>query len=101
MSTNKDKDAALEPALRDVESIQSLDTARLALRWALERMRALENRIGAAESAEKQSEDARLKAASELDAAHELLTRRTNEALERERYYAKIEEYLNPVSWHS
>jgi hypothetical protein len=58
-------------------------------------MRALENRIGAAESAEKQSEDARLKAASELDAAHELLTRRTNEALERERYYAKIEEYLN------
>ena len=41
---DKGTDPALEPALRDIDSIQNLDTARLALRWALERMRALEKR---------------------------------------------------------
>lgn len=89
------KDPALEPALRDVDSIQNLDTARLALRWALERMRALEKRVDEVEAAAKRSEDARAAAASELDAARDLLTRRAGEAAERERYYAKIEEYLN------
>src|ERR1700735_2950794 len=92
---NKEKDPALEPALRDVDSIQNLDTARLALRWALERMRALEKRVSEVESAAKLSDDARARAASELEGARDLLTRRSNEALERERYYAKIEEYLN------
>ena len=92
---NKEKDPALEPALRDVDSIQNLDTARLALRWALERMRALEKRVSEVEAASKLSDDARARAASELDGARDLLTRRASEGLERERYYAKIEEYLN------
>ena len=91
----KEKDSALEPALRDVDSIQNLDTARLALRWALERMRALEKRVDEVEAAAKRSEDARAAAASELDAARDLLTRRAGEAAERETYYAKIEEYLS------
>jgi hypothetical protein len=89
------KDPALEPALRDVENIQNLDTARMALRWALERMRALEKRVDEVETAAQRSEAARVHAASELDAARDLLTRRSGEAVERERYYAKIEEYLN------
>ena len=93
--SNKEKDTALEPALRDIDSIQNLDTARLALRWALERMRALEKRVSEVESAAKLSDDARARAAAELDGARDLLTRRANEGLERERYYAKIEEYLN------
>jgi hypothetical protein len=58
-------------------------------------MRALEKRVSEVESAAKLSADARAKAASELEAARDLLTRRATEALERERYYAKIEEYLN------
>ncbi|MFI5349340.1 MAG: hypothetical protein ACHQ2Z_07340, partial [Elusimicrobiota bacterium] len=93
--SNKEKDTALEPALRDIDSIQNLDTARLALRWALERMRALEKRVTEVEGAAKVSDDARARAAAELDGARDLLTRRANEGLERERYYAKIEEYLN------
>lgn len=93
--SNKEKDPSLEPALRDVDSIQNLDTARLALRWALERMRALEKRVDEVEAGAKRSEDARAHAAAELDAARDLLTRRAAEAVERERYYAKIEEYLN------
>src|ERR1035437_6831647 len=92
---NKEQDPALEPALRDVDSIQNLDTARLALRWALERMRALEKHADELEKSAKLSSDARDKAASELDGTRGLLARRANESLERERYYAKIEEYLN------
>jgi hypothetical protein len=92
---NKESDPALEPALRDVDSIQNLDTARLALRWALERMRSLEKRAAEVETAATRAESARLKAVSDLEGARDLLTRRANEGLERERYYAKIEEYLN------
>ncbi len=92
---NKEVDPALEPALKDVESIQSLDTARMALRWALERMRALERRIDDVEGDAKKAAAAAARSAAELDAARELLSRRAAEAAERERYYAKIEEYLN------
>ena len=95
MVNNKEKDPALESALRDVDSVQNLDTARMALRWALERMRALEKRVSEVESAAKLSDDARARAAAELDGARDLLARRANEGLERERYYAKIEEYLS------
>jgi hypothetical protein len=92
---NSAQDPSLEPALRDVDSIQNLDTARLALRWALERMRALEKRASELEADVKLSAGARDKAAAELEGTRDLLTRRANESLERERYYAKIEEYLN------
>src|SRR4030067_3627698 len=89
------KDEPLEPALRDIESIQSLDTASLALRWALERMRALEKRAEELASDAKTAEAARAKTSAELEAAQGLLSRRLNDALGRERYYSKIEEYLN------
>jgi hypothetical protein len=93
--SDQDKNPSLEPALRDVDNIQNLDTARLALRWALERMRSLEKRVDETAAAARLSDDAAAKTAAELDAARDLLTRRTAEAVERERYYAKIEEYLN------
>ncbi|MBI3565914.1 MAG: hypothetical protein HY079_12005 [Elusimicrobia bacterium] len=92
--SNKEKDPSLEPALKDVENIQSLDTARMALRWALERMRALERRVEEVERDAKTAGDASARAAAELEAARDLLTRRASEAAERERYYAKVEEYL-------
>lgn len=93
--SHQEKDPALEPALNDVDSIQNIDTARMALRWALERMRALERRFDEADAVAKRAEESRAAAAAELEAARGLLTKRTGEAVERERYYAKIEEYLN------
>ena len=81
--------------MRDIEAIQSLDTARLALRWALERLRALERETRDAQEAGRRAEAAAAKTATELAAARDLLARRTNEALERERYGAKLEEYLS------
>jgi len=91
----KEEDRPLEPALRDIDSIQNLDTARLALRWALERLRGLERRVQDADEASRRSEAAAARAAAELASARDLLTRRASESLERERYYGKLEEYLN------
>lgn|GEM_PF-2012695 len=85
----------LDPALRDIESIQNIDTARLALRWALERVSALERRAVDGEESLRRAEAAAARAGVELTAARDLLSRRTAESLERERYYAKLEEYLN------
>lgn len=93
--SDQEKNPALEPALRDVDNIQNLDTARLALRWALERMRSLEHRVDEADADARGSAAAAAKAASDLEAARDLLTRRTAEAVERERYFAKVEEYLS------
>ncbi|MDE2141728.1 MAG: hypothetical protein KGJ84_04880 [Elusimicrobia bacterium] len=93
--SHRDKDAALEPALQDVDNIQNLDTARMALRWALERMRALEKRVEEVEGDAKRAQESSAKVSSELEGARDLLARRAGEAAERERYYAKIEEYLN------
>jgi hypothetical protein len=90
-----EEDRALEPALRDIESIQSLDTARLALRWALERLRALERRVQDGDETVRRAEAAAARGAAELAAAKDLLARRGGESLERERYYGKLEEYLN------
>ena len=92
---SRPEDPALEPALRDVDSIQNIDTARLALRWALERLRALERRAQDAEEASRRAEAAAARSGAELAAAKDLLTRRASESLERERYYGKLEEYLN------
>jgi len=92
---NPEPDAALQSSLRDVDSIQNIDAARMTLRWALERMRVLEKRAEELAGDAARAEKARAKTSSELEAAQELLSRRVNEALERERYYAKIEEYLS------
>jgi hypothetical protein len=81
--------------LRDIESIQNLDTARLALRWALERLRGLERRVQDGDEAARRAESSAARTATELASARDLLTRRASESLERERYYGKLEEYLN------
>ncbi|MDX6768880.1 MAG: hypothetical protein SF051_05060 [Elusimicrobiota bacterium] len=44
-----EKDLTPESALREIEAISSLDTARMTLRWALERLRLLEARVATAE----------------------------------------------------
>lgn len=90
-----EQDRASDAALSDVDSIQNLDTARLALRWALERLRGHERRVQETEEACRRAEAAGARNATELSAARDLLNRRSAEALERERYYAKLEEYLS------
>ncbi len=90
-----EEDGTLEPALRDIESIQNLDTARLALRWALERLRGLERRVQDGEETVRRAEAAAARGATELASARDLLARRASETLEREAYYGKLEEYLN------
>lgn len=44
-----EKDLTAERALREIDAISSLDTARMTLRWALERLRLLEARVQTAE----------------------------------------------------
>ncbi len=90
-----EEDGTLEPALRDIESIQNLDTARLALRWALERLRGLERRVQDGEETVRRAEAAAARGATERASARDLLARRASETLEREAYYGKLEEYLN------
>ncbi|HVC09297.1 MAG TPA: hypothetical protein VNH15_05105 [Elusimicrobiota bacterium] len=74
-----------EPTLGNIEAINNIDTARMALRWALERLHALEK--SKAEAAQKYAEEAK-----EL---REAMALRAQETFEREAYYRKIEEYLS------
>lgn len=56
-----------QPDLSQIESINNIETARMALRWALERIHALETSLSS----------------------------RTKESSERDLYYSKIEQYLS------
>lgn len=82
-------------SLSDIESIQSLDTARLALRWALEKIQSLEkDKNGLAEKLDSE-ERGRIKAQQNSIELQKTLGLRTAESSQRELYYAKLEEYLS------
>ncbi len=82
-------------SLQDVESIQSLDTARLALRWALEKIQSLEkDRSGLAEKFNA-IERAREKSQENLISLQKTIGLKNAESTQRELYYAKLEEYLS------
>ncbi|MDE1976851.1 MAG: hypothetical protein KGI84_06295, partial [Elusimicrobia bacterium] len=74
-----------EPTLGNIEAINNIDTARMALRWALERLHALE----------KSKSEAAQQHAEETKELREAMALRAQETLEREAYYRKIEEYLS------
>ncbi|MHB2025756.1 MAG: hypothetical protein ACYCPQ_03820 [Elusimicrobiota bacterium] len=74
-----------EPTLGNIEAINNIDTARMALRWALERIHALE----------KYKTEAVKKYEDEAKELREAMALRAQESLEREAYYRKIEEYLS------
>src|SRR5262249_5566927 len=57
------------PGLQDVEGITSLDTARMTLRWALERLQALEKAKSEAQARAKAEEREKLKALEEVSAS--------------------------------
>ena len=82
-------------SLQDIESIQSLDTARLALRWALEKIQSLEkDKAGLSDKAEA-AERSREKTQENLISLQKTIGIKNAESTQRELYYAKLEEYLS------
>lgn len=79
----------------NADTIQNLDTARMALRWALERMHKLEQEKGALADKGAEAERARSKAQEEYAALQKTISLRGSEANQRELYYAKMEEFLS------
>jgi hypothetical protein len=79
----------------DIEAINNLETARMALRWALERIHALQlakedsDRKAVAEAA------ARGHAESEYKDIQRVLALRGQEDTQRQAYFAKLEAYLS------
>jgi hypothetical protein len=79
----------------DVSGVQNLDTARMALRWALERIQKLEQAHNDLSDKLKAEEGAKRKAQDECVALERTLSLRTGEESQRELYYAKLEEFLS------
>ena len=81
--------------LADIDGIRNLDTARMALRWALERLHKIEQEK--AELADKlgQTDKTLRRAIDEQAALQKTISLRTSEADERELYYARLEEFLS------
>lgn len=74
-----EREFSVDRALKEVDGITSLETARMTLRWALERLRLLESRLETAQSSARESA-----------AAAENATHATDE-LRRERDHARKE----------
>ena len=84
-----------EIGLGEVDKLNSIETARMALRWALERLHALEG--AKAEAVERSTREAkwRAEAEDEVRSLKSSLTLKTAQADERQRYYQRIEEFLS------
>jgi hypothetical protein len=83
------------PNIPDIDGIHSIDTARMALRWALERLRSLEGEKQALERRVASSETVSQKAAAELSELKQALAATTGVTGDREEYYKKLEEFLS------
>src|SRR5579872_5005333 len=83
------------PSLLDTDSIQSLDTARMALRWALERLQKLDRDKNELSDRLALEQRAKAKALEEYASLQKTLALRSGEADQRELYYAKLEEFLS------
>ncbi len=82
-------------SLQDIESIQSLDTARLALRWALEKIQSIEKDKARFAEEFNAEQRARENAQENLLSLQKTIGLKNAEATQRELYYAKLEEYLS------
>ncbi len=81
--------------LSTIETIHNLDTARMALRWALERIQALE-KVKNENQADLKREAASIQAlAAENAELKQSALLRADEARQRELYYAKMEEFVS------
>lgn len=79
----------------DVDTIRNLDTARMALRWALERLRKETDERHSLEKRLKDAEKTLRKASEDQGALQRTLSLRSSEADERELYYRRLEEFLS------
>lgn len=79
----------------NADAIQNLDTARMALRWALERMHKLEEDKGAQADKAAAAERAAARAKDEYASLQKTVSLRGAETTQRELYYAKMEEFLS------
>lgn len=83
MSAMEDQDKPLDPS--QVEKITSLETARMTLRWALERMSSLEK----SRAEQEKRAEAEISLRQKADSENETLKRE-----QRELYYKKLEEFI-------
>lgn len=81
--------------LGDLDALNNLDTARMALRWALERLHSLEKDKTEAADRSKQDLKALARTEEEVRALKQSVALRQREIQEREAYYAKMEELLS------
>ena len=88
-------DPAAPSSVVDVENIHSIDTARMALRWALERLRALGDEKQALERRAATAETVARKAAAEQTEIKQALASRDGIAGDREAYFKRLEEFLS------
>ncbi len=90
-----DAESPKPPDLGHIEEINNLDTARMALRWALERLDALQkDKLELASRVEHLDEEGqRLKKDNEF--LQKTISLRSQEADERELYYKRMEEFIS------
>lgn len=79
----------------DPSTIENLETARAALRWALERLRSTEEKVGELDRALEEERRARAKTLDDQAALQRSLALRSSDADQRELYYARLEEFLS------
>jgi len=85
----------IESDLENIETINNLDTARMALRWALERLHALEAaKEDLAQRLQRQTE-ARDKLEAEQKSLKRELSLRSEDAAHREQYYSRMKEFVS------
>ncbi len=83
--------------LGGVESINNLDTARMTLRWALERLRALEEKNNAFEKKTKEFGDIKEKIDEERSALKRALSVREEEEKWRDDYYQRLRQRIQSL----
>jgi len=80
-----------------LENIGNLDTARMTLRWALERIRGLERTVSETQGFLKQATAARENALRELEASRESSESRIRKLEEKERFVTDMQGVLNSL----
>lgn len=89
-----DDSEELKPTL---EGVSNLDTARMTLRWALERIRNLQNTISESQKMLQDSTISRREAVGELDAFKKRVSEREGTLADRERFVNEMQVLLNDL----
>ncbi len=80
-----------------LDNVGNLDTARMTLRWALERIRGLEKSLGETRNLLKETAAARDKIGTEADSQKREMASRTKSLEEKERFVAEMQRMLNDL----